>query len=104
MPVIYESPRGRVTMGWLGGYTVTRPRDIIPRKLPPWLKSRTTWLFAELKARGHDASRDPAAAAALWEYVIDSLSTGPLGQAAAAQEPVDEVLAMMLAGLTGQRD
>jgi len=103
MPVIYDGPNGRVYMGFLGGFSVETPRNPVKRKLPPWLKSRVTFLWDSLRYHGFDASRDADAAQVLWGYAIESMDYGALGQAAALDEPVDVVLSGMLADLRAHR-
>ena len=105
MPMIYESPNGRIYMGWLGGYSAQTAQWPVKRPLPPWLKSRTTMLFTELKACGFDASKDARASAVLWEYVLDCMSYCQLGLDAAAEtETVTEILGDMLEQLHGRFD
>lgn len=100
MPLLYESPRGRIFMSWLGSYSAETPRWPVARKLPPWLKNVTTLLFSELKARGYDPSKDARAAEVLWEYVLDCMSNGPHGMDLEAEhvsprEELDRMLAAL---------
>lgn len=100
MPLLYESPRGRIFMSWLGSYSAETPRWPVARKLPPWLKTVITLLFSELKAHGYDPSKDARAAEVLWEYVLDIMSDGAPGMAAEAEMfDAREVLGDMLAAL-----